>query len=50
MKEWPLGRGAASVGWLQVTRKINIEKMICVAAIFDGNEEEKCPLKLLCKY
>ncbi len=48
--EWSLGRGAAIVGWLQVTRKINIGMMIFVAAMFGANEEEECPLDFLCKY
>ena len=45
MKEWPLGRDAASVDCLHVIRKINIGMMIFVAAIFNENEKEECPLQ-----
>lgn len=44
MEEWPLSRGAVGV-----TRKINTRMMIFVTAMFDGNEKETCPLKLLSK-
>ena len=49
-KELPLGRGAASTGWLQVMKKMNIGMMIFVAAMFDRGEKKECQLNLLCKY
>lgn len=49
MKEWPLGRCAVSVNWLQVSRKINKRMMIFVAAMFDGDGKGECSLDLLCK-
>ena len=45
MEEWSIDRGAASAGWLQVSREIIIAMITIVAAMFDGKEKEGSPLR-----